>query len=246
MENNNTKNHKWSEEETLLALDVYFRNRPATKLKKDSEELNNLSHFMRLIQLEIIGNVDTPTLRNTAGMKMKMGNFVGIDPKFPEHKGLSGASKQDKKFFDLYVNNQEKLSEIVHEIKNGLVNKRFKNNLVLDIDDGTYVGKEGREITRIHRTRERDPKIIKEKKEKVLKERGRLVCEVCGFDFEKTYGERGYGYIECHHKIGVSNMNEDDVTRLEDLALVCSNCHRMIHRKKDWLTISELKEILSW
>ena len=245
MKFNKSKNHKWSKEETLLALDVYFRNRPATKLKTESEELRNLSHFMRLIQLEIIGNADTPTLRNTAGMKMKMGNLVGIDPKFPEHKGLSGASKQDKKYFDLYVNNQEELSEIVYEIKKVLVNARLERNLVPDIDDEDYVGKEGKEIIRMHRTRERDPKIIKEKKEKTLKEKGKLVCEACGFDFEEIYGERGYGYIECHHKIGVSNMNEDDETKLEDLALVCSNCHRMIHRKKDWLTIKELKEILS-
>jgi predicted HNH restriction endonuclease len=40
-------------------------------------------------------------------------------------------------------------------------------------------------------------------------------------------------------------MNEGDETKLSDLSLVCSNCHRMIHKNKDhWLSIEELKDIL--
>ena len=34
------------------------------------------------------------------------------------------------------------------------------------------------------------------------------------------------------------------LTRLADLALLCSNCHRMIHRTKQWLTVEELKELV--
>ena len=65
------------------------------------------------------------------------------------------------------------------------------------------------------------------------------------FDFFKIYGEHGKGYIECHHLKPVSKMNEGDETKLSDLSLVCSNCHRMIHKNKDhWLSIEELKDIL--
>jgi 5-methylcytosine-specific restriction enzyme A len=31
---------------------------------------------------------------------------------------------------------------------------------------------------------------------------------------------------------------------LADLALLCSNCHRMIHRTKQWLTVEELKKLV--
>ena len=58
-------------------------------------------------------------------------------------------------------------------------------------------------------------------------------------------GDRGKNYIECHHNTPVSGLNEGDVTKLSDLTLLCSNCHRIIHRKKPWLTIDELREIFN-
>lgn len=59
-------------------------------------------------------------------------------------------------------------------------------------------------------------------------------CEICGFDFEKVYGERGKGFIEVHHiKPLYENQKEVIINPEEDLICVCSNCHRMFHRKKD-------------
>lgn len=53
-------------------------------------------------------------------------------------------------------------------------------------------------------------------------------CAVCGFDFEKIYGQLGKNFIEVHHMIPVSEKErENDVNNLRPL---CSNCHRMIHR----------------
>lgn len=71
-------------------------------------------------------------------------------------------------------------------------------------------------------------------------------CMVCGFDFEKVYGEHGAGYIEVHHLRPVSSLQEQTkVDPNTDMAVVCSNCHRMIHRNKDKiLSIEELREIL--
>jgi 5-methylcytosine-specific restriction enzyme A len=71
-------------------------------------------------------------------------------------------------------------------------------------------------------------------------------CMVCDFDFEKAYGEHGADYIEVHHLRPVSSFQES--TRVDpktDMAVVCSNCHRMIHRKKDKvLSLEELKKII--
>lgn len=71
-------------------------------------------------------------------------------------------------------------------------------------------------------------------------------CEICGFDFEQVYGERGKGFIEVHHiKPLYENQNEVIINPEEDLICVCSNCHRMFHRKKDKVpTPKELKKEL--
>ena len=59
-----------------------------------------------------------------------------------------------------------------------------------------YEATEGRILTVQHRKRERDRKIVQQKKTKVLEEKGRLVCEACAFDFEELYRKRGAGFID--------------------------------------------------
>ncbi|MDP1677531.1 MAG: EVE domain-containing protein [Bacteroidota bacterium] len=103
---------------------------------------------------------------------------------------------------------------------------------------------EGKIAYAVHRKRERNSKLIKEAKSQEYKKNGKLICKVCGFDFSKAYGKIGDGYIEAHHSIPVSELNEDSLTRIEDVILVCSNCHRMLHRRRPWLTINELTDLL--
>ncbi len=72
-------------------------------------------------------------------------------------------------------------------------------------------------------------------------------CMVCGFDFEKVYGELGKDYIEVHHVTPLSNIDEErEINPITDLVCVCANCHRMLHRHKDSiLTVDELKDIIA-
>ena len=62
--------------------------------------------------------------------------------------------------------------------------------------------------------------------------------EHCGFDFEKTYGERGRDFIEVHHAVPVSELAAGQRLRMSDLRLLCSNCHRMVHRRQPWLSVA--------
>jgi hypothetical protein len=73
-----------------------------------------------------------------------------------------------------------------------------------------------------------------------------VTCEVCGFNFEEVYGERGKDYIEVHHLVPVSTLGEETKVDPEsDMTVLCSNCHRMIHRRKDQiLTPEELKRLV--
>lgn len=100
---------------------------------------------------------------------------------------------------------------------------------------------EGRILTSAHLRRERSRKL---RQAKVQAAGEQPVCEVCGFDFRVTYGERGSGFIECHHLKPLHELRPGDATHLDDLALLCANCHRMIHASKPWLTIEALRELV--
>ena len=101
---------------------------------------------------------------------------------------------------------------------------------------------------RQHRVRERDSEIVrKAKKMWSSTPSGQLACCVCGFDFTRTYGNQGVDYIEAHHQVPVSALGENNETKtkISDLAPVCSNCHRMLHRGPKLLSIKELMLVVS-
>jgi predicted HNH restriction endonuclease len=102
---------------------------------------------------------------------------------------------------------------------------------------------EGRTLLRLHMFRERNPRLVKRKKKSVLETTGSLECEVCGFDFRMVYGKLGEGFAECHHRTPLSELAGAILTRLVDLAIVCSNCHRMLHRQRAQ-TVEQLREIV--
>lgn len=103
---------------------------------------------------------------------------------------------------------------------------------------------EGRILLRLHRSRERNRAIVKSRKERAPKETGKLACEACGFDFQAVYGELGDGFIECHHTVPVSELEPGKATKIGDLALLCANCHRMIHRSKPLKTVPQLVDLI--
>lgn len=70
-------------------------------------------------------------------------------------------------------------------------------------------------------------------------------CFICGFDFEKKYGEIGRGFIHVHHIKPLSEINvEYEVNPIQDLRPVCPNCHAMIHKKKPAYSIEEIQSLL--
>ena len=75
-------------------------------------------------------------------------------------------------------------------------------------------------------------------------ERDHYTCQVCGFNFEKVYGERGKGFIEIHHRDPMANYDGEHEIKLENLVALCSNCHSMIHYGGAFLDIDELKKCL--
>ena len=84
---------------------------------------------------------------------------------------------------------------------------------------------------------ERDPKARAE-----CIQHYRCVCNICNFDFAKLYGSYGEGFIEVHHIKPLHEIKSSYVVDpINDLIPVCSNCHSMLHRGKEPLSIRELK-----
>lgn len=106
---------------------------------------------------------------------------------------------------------------------------------------------EGKRIERLHKLRERDSKAVRQAKHQHSKRHGgALPCEICGFDFASKYGSLGESYIEAHHTRPLSELADGEVriTRVSDFALVCANCHRMLHRKRPWASVDDLRKTI--
>ncbi|WP_051056155.1 HNH endonuclease [Cylindrospermum stagnale] len=116
--------------------------------------------------------------------------------------------------------------------------ERFK-----DLDE-EEVFSEGKEKYSVHKSKERNQKLVARKKQEALSVNPNLPCEICKFSFKERYGELGDKFIEAHHIFPISELTEATETKLEDLILVCSNCHKMIHRTRPWLTKEEIKRFL--
>ncbi len=104
--------------------------------------------------------------------------------------------------------------------------------------------REGKRIEVYGTKYERNAKI---RREFLSKQAKPYKCAVCGFDYEKHYGQLGKDYIEVHHKTPLSvNGNDVEIDLENDLVCLCANCHRMIHRKKGVImTVEELKVIIN-
>jgi 5-methylcytosine-specific restriction protein A len=101
---------------------------------------------------------------------------------------------------------------------------------------------EGKRLTSERSYFRRNPQLVKQ-----AKEHYGYSCQVCGFNFSNKYGVIGSKYIECHHLNPLSERSDAEAiitTTISDVRVVCSNCHRMLHRRRPALTIEELQEAM--
>jgi 5-methylcytosine-specific restriction protein A len=84
---------------------------------------------------------------------------------------------------------------------------------------------------KMHRRIERNPRAATE-----AKRHHGVRCQVCHLRFDERYGDVGKGFIEAHHLRPISSLEEGAAVSYDvaaDFAVLCSNCHRMIHRTLD-------------
>ena len=241
-EGQEAKNPTWSRDELILTLDLYvqFKGNPPGKTSKNIVELSDLLNKMGAQ----IANRKAD-FRNPNGVYMKVMNFRRFDPTYISQgkKGLQRGGKLEGDVWHDFTADPLRLSETADAIRL-IVNKGKIPEASEEEDEEFAEAEEGRILTRIHRSRERSRKLVENKKASVLKANGHLKCEACSFDFEMTYGERGKGFIEAHHVKPVHTLAAGEKTKLEDLVLLCSNCHRIVHIQRPWLTVEDLRQLI--
>lgn len=233
------RNPDWSRDELILALDLYFTN-PANPPGKDSVAVAKLSDLLNKMH-RLNGVEGSDTLRNQSGIYMKMMNIRAIDPTFIAQGkvGMQSGGALEKIVWADYEGRRADLAADAKTIRDAITNA--DEDVVAKLPTvEPYEGEEGGVVVRLHRRYERDAKLIAAKKA-AAKAAGSLACEVCEFDFAKRYGEIGIDFIEVHHVKPVHMIKPGEKTKLSDLALLCSNCHRMAHRRRIPLTLIELR-----
>lgn len=239
------RNPDWTRDELILALDLYIRN-PISPAGKTSAEVVELS--AQLGKLAELNGIDrSETFRNANGVYMKMMNFRRFDPTFQAagKSGMKSGGKLDKVVWDEFYGRQAALTIAAGIIRDALRDPdlfRLLGQVGSNDDEGAD---EGGVSYRLHRVYERNQKLKAKKKNEVIAQTGALKCETCDFDFGVRYGAHGHGFIEVHHTKPVHQMKAGETTKLFDLAVLCANCHRMIHhRPKEALSLAQLKTLL--
>ncbi|OEJ52009.1 HNH endonuclease [Streptomyces agglomeratus] len=232
------KNPDWARDEVILACHLVMANSWKGLDAQDARVIE-LSALLQLLPIHAEADRNEK-FRNPNGVARKT---FDIATRHPDYRGKpTNGGALDVEVMHEFLARPDEMTEAARLIRQGITTGELQDLAPTDDDelDDEVSAPEGRLLLRRHRARERNKGLRKKKIATVLRQGGSLACEACGFDFEKVYGDRGAGYIECHHVVPLHEAGEGR-TKLSDLALICANCHRMIHRRAPWPTPAELK-----
>lgn len=152
---------------------------------------------------------------------------------FSEQVFKEFSNKEEQFIWDIISIYLESTYQVNPQIFNDLISEDTSNS------DSNSTRTEGGVKVRISKTIERNSAL----RQQVLDLKG-YCCEACGFNFLEKYGNWGRDFAEVHHIIPLSELKgkEQLTDPKKHLAVLCSNCHSMVHRKRGIsLSISELK-----
>ncbi len=227
------RNPNWTREEEILVLDYYFRifheGENARELTQEASDI--------LRKMPNARNATNPaSFRSYNGVNMKLANFRSLDPTY-DGAGLTNAGRSTIAIWNEFSQNRKELSRQAARIRSSSIDPRpscyeegwaiLDDSQALDLETEAGWAAEGTARKILTTRYERNPQ------NRAAIESHGPSCQICGFDFEEAYGPLGQGFIEVHHKTPLHFLDEEvKINPIEDLTCVCSNCHRMLHRKK--------------
>lgn len=233
----------WTEDELLLAGALVVRN-GWRELRTKDPAVHELSELLRSLPIHTAEALTLPAFRSPDSVSRKTTDFM------TNHDGYTGRATRCGKptmlMIKAFTEREAEMLQAAQALEDGIGSGELHllPQQPDEVDETGATAVEGRLLVRRALVRERDPR-LRARKTADMQRRGLpLRCEVCAFDFASTYGELGAGYIEVHHvtPLHASGIRE---TRLDDLACLCANCHRMCHRSRpgeSWRTPAELRE----
>lgn len=227
-------NPSWSREETILALELYFALQGQVP-SEDDGRVRELSALLRRLPFHAPA-AKRDSFRNSAGVVFKLQNLRQV----ATGRGLANVSALDRSIWEELGANPGRTRQLASGIRAAI---HWAEKAPPDFDLESEFP-EGRLMTILHSWRERDRGL----RHKLLMTRirsGPLACEMCGTVSFSSRPELEDAMFEVHHLVPLACSGQR-ITRLSEVALLCANCHRLIHRAiaatKRWLTLSEARE----
>jgi 5-methylcytosine-specific restriction protein A len=230
----------WTTDELILALDVYLRTRSTQTFNPSTQDVIHLSDLLRSLPLFSEAIRADPRFRNPNGVALKVHNFSALDESHAG-AGMSHGGAGDRRIWQEWSDRPEELATTADAIRAAATDPTVLHldDHAVDEDKGSA---EGRILHRLHQVRERDRSLVKKKLAAIRTKTGRLACEVCDFESAEAYGDDLAGVIDVHHVVPLSKLGETE-TRLDDLALLCPTCHRVLHKHRRHVTPTELRAL---
>jgi 5-methylcytosine-specific restriction protein A len=229
------KNPDWTRDEIIVVAAAVAK-QGWKQLDKGSAESIRISELLQTFwsgsNLEL-----SDTFRNPQGVALKSANIMSCHPAYvgaPTH-----SAKLDQAVVDDFVDDEALMLNVAQQIvqlMKGGASPAYP-------ETPEYHGREGGLLAVAHLRRERDHGVREAKLKWAIKNDVRLECEVCGLFMEDLYGSRGKDYVEVHHLTPL-HVSGETTTKPSDLAILCANCHRMVHRAP-WTTPEELRKSLT-
>lgn len=232
-------NPKWTRDEILLALDLYFQCGDRLPSPRDSRVVE-LSKLLQLLPAHDSAERKA-SFRNPDGGAFKLQNLRRL----ATGEGLQNFSIADEQVWKEFRLRQQDVHTIAGLIKNSLAAPSLTSIDVALADVDEFA--EGAILTRLHKAKERNPQV----RRYLLKARrhaGKLYCDVCFTPSNSLDPDLEDAAFEAHHVIPLSAAGQRN-TRLTDMALLCANCHRLLHRaialQRRWVSVEDAKKLVN-
>jgi 5-methylcytosine-specific restriction enzyme A len=230
-------NPKWTRDEVILALELYFECGGKVPSGNDPRVMA-LSDLLRRFPFHA-ESIKRESFRNPDGVSFKLQNLAQV----ATGRGLGNVAAADREVWAEFGSRLEELKRIASLIRLGVSSEQLTEEPWEEEQEFP----EGRIVTAMHTRRERQRGL----RDKLLASRrklGPLACEICHRPSPISEPSVTDAVFEAHHIVPLAIGQGQRNTRISDLALLCAGCHRALHRliakEKRWISVLEAASLL--
>lgn len=236
----------WTRDELLLICSRLVDN-DWRQLRAYQTSTMELAELLRSLPLHLGAAHDLPEFRSATSVSRKSADLITSRP------GYTGPATRGgyltRQIAEAFSAREAEMMQAARAIEAGVSSGELVQiqEQPDEMGEDGSTAQEGRLLARWAIFRERNPRLRSQKIAATRRLGHPLQCSVCDFHFGKTYGALGADYIEIHHVLPLHVAGPRE-TRLEDLALLCANCHRMCHRGHlgtSWRTPDALRQVIA-